>query len=116
MAYQSSVAAPYQMTWGNLAPRNAGLIGGGVVSNSSNFAVEPRLWGYLSTADALTTVTATSYFSDGWLRGMRPGDVIHIACATSTASSTGVLVTRAVVTAYSSASGGVNVTTGNIQN
>lgn len=116
MAYASSVNAPYLLSWGNLAPANAGTIGGGLVSNSSIAVVPPRLWGYLTTADALTTVTASSYFSDGWNRGMRPGDIVHISNSTSTTSSTGVTVTRAVVTAYSSATGGVNLTTGNIQN
>ena len=113
MAYQSSVQEPYCLTEAGLAQSqfpNAAIAG------SSNFAARTRLWSYLSTADALTTVTASSYFSDGYNRGMRPGDLVMITNSTSSGSSTGVTITFAVVTAFSTATGGVNLTTGNVLN
>ena len=114
MAYQSSVQEPYCLTEAGLAQTPIG--GNTNVAGSSNFAARTRLWSYLSTADALTTVTASSYFSDGYNRGMRPGDVVMITNSTSSGSSTGVTITFAVVTAYSTATGGVNLTTGNVLN
>lgn len=114
MAYQSSVQEPYCMTEAGLAQTPIG--GNANVANSSNFTARTRLWAYLSTVDALTTVTASSYFSDGYTRGMRPGDLVMITNSTSSGSSTGVTLTFAVVTAYSTATGGVNLTTSAVQN
>jgi hypothetical protein len=116
MAYASSVQEPFEMAPAGLAQTTIPLSLGPSTANSSLVTTRPRLWGYLSTADALTTVTASSYFSDGFNRGMRPGDIVHVTNSTSTTSSTGVTVTRAVVTAYTSSSGGVNLTTSAIQN
>lgn len=113
MAYQSSVAEPFLITWPALAVSVAGAPN---VAGSSVIAQRPRIWSYLSTADALTTVTASSYFSDGYNRGMRPGDVVMVLNSTSTTSSTGVGVTWAAVTAYTSSSGGVNLSTGSFNN
>lgn len=35
-----------------------------------------RLWHYLAVADAQATMRVANYFSDGFRRGMRSGDVI----------------------------------------
>lgn len=113
MAYASSVAEPFEMTPGPLAVIPPGSPS---IANSSVAATRPRIWGYLSTADALTTVTASSYFSDGYNRGMRPGDMVAIMNSTSTTSSTGVTLTWALVTAYTSGTGGVNVSTAGVNN
>jgi hypothetical protein len=113
MAYQSSVAEPFLLSWPALA---GPIVGAPNVAGSSVNAQRPRIWSYLSTADALTTVTATSYFSDGYYRGMRPGDMVVVVNSTSTTSSTGVTATWAAVTAYTSSTGGVNLTTGAFQN
>lgn len=113
MAYASSVNEPFLMTLPGLA---SPTVGAPNVAGSSVFAVRPRIWSYMSTADALTTVTASSYFSDGYNRGMRPGDLVVVVNSTSTTSSTGITATWAAVTAYTSSTGGVNLTTGSFQN
>ena len=41
-------------------------------------------WVYKSTADALATVVGTSYFSDGWKRGMRKYDHVGFMDVAST--------------------------------
>ncbi|SRR6266851_2493156 len=104
MAYQSSLAAPVMVSVQPLSERPFPSIvpGIGLLSpGSSASARQPAIWSYISTADALATVLASSYFSDGYSRGMRPGDLVLLLFSTSTTSSTGVQLTRALVTAYS---------------
>jgi hypothetical protein len=36
-----------------------------------------RLWQY-SSADAVTLVRVSGYFTDGWDLGMRAGDLVHV--------------------------------------
>jgi hypothetical protein len=45
-----------------------------------------RLWHYAAGADAQTTIRVANYFSDGYRRGMRSGDVI-LAILTSGAGA-----------------------------
>lgn len=103
MAYASSVSAPFQKSVDPLTQRPTGFT---AVSGSSLVVGYPRTWGYVSTADAIATILASSYFSDGWDRGMRPGDIVEIINSTSTASSTGVTLTRALVVSYSTVGSG----------
>lgn len=56
MAYNTSVAVPE-------------LIGQGIAG--------VRIWRY-SSADAVTLVRVAGYFTDGWNRGMRAGDLVYV--------------------------------------
>lgn len=56
MAYDTSVAVPELIT-----QSVAGV----------------RVWSY-SSADAVTSVRVSGYFTDGWDRGMRAGDLIYV--------------------------------------
>lgn len=67
MAYSTAEGA-YLLTPGG--------VGGGV--NAGTTVHPMNIYGYNHT-DALATVSATGYFSDGDKRGMRPGDIIHYA-------------------------------------
>ena len=57
MAYASSVNEPFLLTWPALA---GPVVGAPNVSGSSVLAQRPRIWSYLSTNDALTTITAST--------------------------------------------------------
>lgn len=57
MAYDRTVAQPV-------------MIAGGV-------GLGPRIWTY-SSADAVTLVRVTGYFTDGWSLGMRAGDIVLV--------------------------------------
>lgn len=57
-------------------------VGGGANVGTTVHAM--KRWGYTSS-DALATVIATGYFSDGDDRGMRPSDIIDF-CRVSTAA------------------------------
>ena len=69
MAYDTAVAQP--VLW-------CGGIGGG-----------PRLWFYAS-ADAVTSVRVSGYFTDGYTLGMRQGDAI-LVCDNDASPITGSL-------------------------
>lgn len=43
---------------------------------SGGFAGGPRLWHYAAGADANTAVRVANYFSDGFKKGMRAGDIV----------------------------------------
>ncbi len=88
MAYASSVAVPV-------------MIAGG-------FGGTPfRVFAYKS-ADSVATVATTGYFSDGYSRGMRVGDVVE-TMQLSTAS-TYMAFSRGCVNAVSSTAGYATVT------
>lgn len=36
----------------------------------------PKMWYYAAGADAQTTIRVANYFSDGYRRGMRVGDIV----------------------------------------
>lgn len=90
MAYVSSNSAPQLMVM---------LPGRGTSTGMLNYG--GNLWWYTSTADNLSTVVGSSYFSDGWNRGMRKYDTVVFQDVGSTLTS---IIT---VTSFSSASGGV---------
>jgi hypothetical protein len=69
MAYDTAVAVPE--LW-------AGSLSGG-----------RKLWFYAS-ADAVTTVRVSAYFTDGYARGMRQGDLIFV-CDNDASPITGSL-------------------------
>lgn len=48
---------------------NLNLISGG-------FAGGPRLWHYAAGTDASTAVRVAGYFTDGYKKGMRAGDIV----------------------------------------
>lgn len=54
------------------------LIGQGIVGG--------RIWKY-DSADALSDVRVSGYFSNGWLLGMRAGDIVFITDTDTSASS-----------------------------
>lgn len=47
-----------------------------------------RTWSYKST-DAIATVCGSSYVSDGYVRGMRVGDIVYVLDTSSTLGSIG---------------------------
>jgi hypothetical protein len=71
-----------------------------------------RLWGYTSS-DPVATVTGSSYFTDGYNRGMRLGDVLFIR-DTGQGSTIGlsIAVVTAVTTSFSSGYAGVTAIAG----
>ena len=85
----------------NLELRSA-LIGRGSSTGMPTYG--GNKWFYKSTADGTTSVIATSYFSDGWKRGMRKYDTMEFLDVGST------LMYEYLVTAVSTASGGATVT------
>lgn len=89
MAYSSSVAAPCLLT--------PGSFGGQAL----------RLWGYKSTADTVAGICASSFFSDGYKRGMRPGDFVLVRAATS---STSFAVGMVLSVTTASSLGGASIT------
>jgi hypothetical protein len=86
MAYESS----------NLELRSA-LIGRG--NSTAQPTYGGNKWFYKSTADGSTSVAATSYFSNGHLRGMRKYDTVEFLDVGST------LLTMMAVTAVSTGAG-----------
>lgn len=65
----------------NLELRSA-LIGRG--NSTAQPTYGGNQWFYKSTADALATVVGTSYFSNGWKRGMRKWDQVQFQDVAST--------------------------------
>jgi len=100
MSYSGTTAAssvrnpPIRIDSGQLSQRNRG--------ESTGVANGGALWMYTSS-DPLATITATGYFSDGGLLGMRNNDVV-IAPTFSTESSTGQILFFGTVTGVSSTS------------
>lgn len=88
MAYVSSASAP-------------------VLTSQSFGGVAGKEFMYRS-ADASSLVLASSYFSDGYTRGMRVGDLVLLSGVST--GSTFMYTIRAGVSAVSTASGGVSLT------
>jgi hypothetical protein len=65
-------------------PRVLAMVPGG---GSTNIGVGGVLWTYSSTADAIGTVTGSSYFSNGYDLGMRKGQFMLYLDAASTIMS-----------------------------
>ena len=42
----------------------------------------PRIWKYTTAADADATIVGAGYFSDGYTKGMRAGDVVFAIATT----------------------------------
>ncbi|MEN3145692.1 hypothetical protein ABCW43_00095 [Neorhizobium sp. IRAMC:178] len=42
----------------------------------------PRIWRYSTAADADATIVGAGYFSDGYSKGMRAGDLVHVIATT----------------------------------
>lgn len=42
----------------------------------------PRIWRYTTAADADATIVGAGYFSDGYSKGMRAGDLVHVIATT----------------------------------
>lgn len=92
MAYASSVAAPNCLTPGPIASGNS----------TSMLGYGGKLWGFVST-DPLATIVGSSYFSDGYTRGMRKWDTVLAIDVVST------LAHLLTVTTQTSTSGGVTI-------
>lgn len=75
--------------------------------NAGSSAGMGNIWAYRST-DALATVVGSSYFADGFARGMRKGDMVSVY-DTNTPKMTWCWVT-AVTTAPSGAQSGAGAT------
>lgn len=43
---------------------------------------QPRLWRYTTAADADATIVTAGYFSDGYNKGMRVGDIVQVIATT----------------------------------
>lgn len=41
-----------------------------------------RIWNYTTAADADATIVGAAYFSDGYKRGMRAGDIVDVIATT----------------------------------
>jgi hypothetical protein len=63
-----------------------------------------NVWAYRS-ADALGTVSASSYFSDGYKRGMRKWDQVHVVDSGTTAFH--VLMVSSVTTSGGATAGSI---------
>lgn len=64
------------LTTGSTAPfLMVPAVAGGFVGGST--ATAGNLWGYRTT-DGVSSVVGSSYFTDGWQRGMRKYDIIAI--------------------------------------
>jgi hypothetical protein len=50
-----------------------------------------RLWGYKST-HTVSVVAGSSFFSDGYSRGMRVGDFVHVVEVTTAGAFTGFAI------------------------
>ena len=103
MAYNSTVSAPQCISY-RLGSPSSGMANGG----GGSFLT------YSSTADAFATVFASSYFADGYGRGMRKGDLVFYTDMTTSAWSTAF--SMGIVTGVTTAStvgvggGGATVT------
>ena len=42
----------------------------------------PRIWRYSTAADADATIVGSGYFSDGYTKGMRAGDLVDVIATT----------------------------------
>lgn len=42
----------------------------------------PRIWKYTTAADADATIVGAGYFADGYTKGMRVGDLVHVIATT----------------------------------
>ena len=113
MAY-STANGPYLMVGG---------LGGGAQSTvgmstaATGFATASggaNIWGYTSS-DPVGTVVGSSYFTDGYNRGMRLGDIIFIR-DTGQGSTIGlsVGVVNAVTTSFTSGLAGVTAFVGTL--
>jgi len=103
----SSAVNPVRLLAGSFhsRPGATGLLG--ILTTSQNQqAVGGNLWTYTST-NTSTETEASTFFSDGWYLGMRPGDVVMSVSYTSGSTHT---LSFGVVTAASSA--GVTISTG----
>lgn len=87
----SAIAGVPVTTGLSTAPASAGNQGG-------------QLWYYASTNLTTDLVPATTFFSDGWSLGMRPGDIVFGAQFTSIGSSI-TTFTGAIVTASTAGCG-----------
>lgn len=67
---------PVKLSWGPMANLNT----------TESTSGPPALWGYAS-ADAIATVKAANYFSNGQLLGMRKGDIVFVYDLTTPAVS-----------------------------
>ena len=92
MAYVSSNAAPQL---------SVGLPGRGSSTAMLNFG--GNHWVYIGSTDALAAVITSSYFSDGYTRGMRKYDTMMFVDVNTT------LTHLLTVSAQSTASGGVSM-------
>ncbi len=61
--------------------------------------IAPRVYIYQTVSDALATITASGYFSDGKAKGMRVGDLVDVV------ATTGPKYARYQVTAITAAGG-----------
>ena len=43
---------------------------------------QPRRWRYTTAADADATIVGAGYFSDGYTKGMRVGDIVEVIATT----------------------------------
>lgn len=43
---------------------------------------QPRVWRYTTAADADATIVGAGYFSDGFTKGMRSGDLVDVIATT----------------------------------
>ncbi|MCZ3377427.1 hypothetical protein [Rhizobium sp. AG207R] len=43
---------------------------------------QPRTWRYTTAADADATIVGAGYFADGYTKGMRVGDLVHVVATT----------------------------------
>jgi hypothetical protein len=81
----------------------------GRAHSTAGFPFGGNHWWYRSTADGTTSVVASSYFSDGYKRGMRKYDTVefvdisstqlHFLTVTSVTTSGGATVTSVLSTA-----------------
>lgn len=69
------------------------------------------VWAYVST-DIVGTVAGSSYFSDGYTLGMRPGDFVLGGYHSTAGTSVEVFI--GIVTEVSSASGGATMRAGTL--
>ena len=87
-------------------------LGGGANSTAHGQAAgkgTKTLWLY-ATSDEATNLRDTSYFTDGWQLGMRPGDFVMYTCSTGSSISVGL----GVVSSASSTSGAMLGSTGGV--
>lgn len=89
MSYNGTTAAS---SVSNPPVRIGGYLGGGANSTAFSLAAgkgAKSLWMY-ATSDESTNLRDTSYFTDGWQLGMRPGDIVIYTCSTGSSISVGM--------------------------